>query len=367
MFKVTRAIINNMNHFPYLNNVDKISAKVIDGNSKDMKDRDVILIELDKLETDIRASNLKVFLQSYIKLRKARFFYITFPAMLTAATIAVFRLPLNYDKKVEVDAYKGNHKLYNSELGEAEFDDKYYITDSSLELSENNEDDIEYTNTIQNNSLTFKMYNDVNSILAKFTIDSDGGLNFNNIRVDDIVDFNDYGNYDFTNIPDEEYEDLINRVINILKSSDILSEEQKMSLNSLLASDDKTIVADIINFTKVGQKEILVSKDSSFAKMALALLTFFYIFMELQFLRDQKPNYFSKKMDELVVNKNGKLVYGYEERIGMIYGPIKLKIKFLEAEKVRIDRIKDEIFDKTHHHPDNCPILSRYEKKLTYR
>ena len=373
MFRFTRTLLNNINQLKYLKNINLIELKTnrstTDTETKDLSEqkKNYSIDELVHLETEVRVSNLKVFAEVYTKLRVKRFFTISLPAVLTAITIGTFCTPTRHDEVANVDVCKGTFKLYNSELGEAEYTKDYYQLehDESIfttRISEDNEKQLDVISKTTENTITFKMYDDIDSIFAKFTIDSDGKMSLYEISFDDIFDINDYESYEFKKL-DDNYMDLTNRIIKALNASDEVDDEEKEILNNLSESDKKVIITEVNKYVKIGEEELIVSKTNVAKKIILAFITALYIFIEATAIADEEEKVFSCYINKLK-NHYGML-YGREEDVGLIFGPVSCREEFVAAERERINRIKKELYENTIcSDPNRSPILTRYERKL---
>ncbi|MCH5166764.1 MAG: hypothetical protein J1F35_02615 [Erysipelotrichales bacterium] len=372
MLSTTKALLNNLNQITFRKNVNKLEIRP-DKEVKEKETKNMIyenkysVDELVNLETTIREKNLKVFASSYTRILKSRFFVVTLPALLSATTIGLLCAPGRYDTTKEVDVYKGEHTLYNSELGVSKYEDKYHIISNDEEssftyLSDKNEGDIQSIKYVKNNSVTFKMYDELKSILAKFSLSDDGELIINEINTGDIVDFTDYSEYSFSNL-DDDYDILVNRIINILSNSERLTEDQQMILKSLCESDMKLITIEVDKYTKKEKEELLVSKTLLLWRLVFFVVTAIYIGIEIDVLRQTEYARLKVKIPK-VINNSGELIYGEDEEVSLIFGPLSLREEFIAAEKDRILKVKEELYTNTLATVDNSPILTGYEKKL---
>lgn len=374
MLSTIKAIINNLNQFPYRKNINNVQVKtsgVANSNAKNLiPAQEHSLDEINRLETKVREKNLKVFSIAYFTVRSARFLYISLPAMLTASTIAYCFSPNYLNIHKDVDIYKGVHKLYNSELGVTEYEDKYLTLDTLESLANpyisDNGEEIEVTDYIKDDELVFKIYDDLNSFLAKFSINSDGELTLNNYVVGSIIDFNEYGEYDFSPV-DQDYDLLVTKTINILLESGVLSEKESTVLKNLSESDRRVIVTEIHNYFMTEKENILVSKSKLFSKSMFIILTICYYFALVMGLSQKKPHYLKCKGPK-IKNEKGELSFEKDSKeiyYGLIYGPLAIREEFIKAEYDRIMRIKNEI--EEHTNPYANSILTKYERSLKPR
>ena len=370
MFRLTKALINNVNQTTYLKNISKLKPKTIDTDTKDLVNdaKHDSLDEINRLETEVRAQNLKLFLNNYLGLRTYRFLTISLPAILTAGTIALFATPNRHDAMTNFTLTHGQQKIYSSEYGKTEIEKDYYVTTVgddllSRSVSANNEREIIESKSYLHDSLSFRIYDDVNSILAKFDIDSDGELTISHIKIGDYLDLNDYKDYNFENL-DQDYYDLINRIINALNATNTLTDEQKTLLNNLNESDKKVIVAELIKYTELPDQDILISKPNTLWRIIFAIVTGLYLLIESMLIKEYKSEFFYIESEE-IKNCNGELKKGEQFDYRLWFGPLRLKEEFIAAERDRIMRIKEEI-DKnaTSTVKNPAPILSRYERKM---
>lgn len=374
MFAIFKAVANNLNQIPYRKNINGVQLKTSEPIRVDAKNlvpaKKYSLDGLNKLETKVRKKNLKVFLTSYLVLRSARFIYISLPAMLTVGTIAYCFTPNTYNVYKDVETFRGEHKLYHSLKGVVEYEDKYvYLTlsESIIETDESElEEKIEAIDYLKDDELVFKIYDELNSFLAKFSFNSNGQLTLNDYVVGDVIDFNEYGKYEFgpTN---EDYDFLVTKIINILISSGVLTKEETDILMNLSESDKKVIVTEIHKYTQLENQRMLISKARYFAKSMWICATMVYYFALIMGLSQKKHHYLECKGYK-IKNENGELSFDKDSKeiyYGLIYGPLAIREHFLKAEYDRIMRIKNEI--EEHTNPYANSILTKYERSLKPR
>ena len=367
MFRLSKAILNNLNQIKYIKNINNLELKTSSTDSTETKDmidkEEYSLSRIISLETIDRETNLRIFTRYYSRLRLKRFVLISLPAIIGAATMAVSFLPDRYDSKGTGKVFDGNHKLYHSEFGETEYTEGYYLrgdldtfTARHVAQSENREE----TKVYRSDKLYFKMYDDVNSISVDFTMSDNGELYVKKVLTKDFLDTTDYKQYDFSNM-DAEFDSLVNRILEILRTSDNLSDEEKNVLNTLSKEEVKVIVTEVIKYTDLEEVELMKSKSRKPLKVFLFIDLFIYILVEICLLR-------SKGIGSLyeIYNEDGILRTSlYRKDLNIFYGPLKFKEEFLAAERDRINKIKEEIEKNVNIFDVNAtPILTNYEKKL---
>ena len=367
MFRLSKAILNNLNQMKFLKNINNLELKSSSTDSTETKDminkEEYSLSNIISLETTNREANLRIFAKYYSRIRLQRFVLVSLPAILGAATMAVSFLPNRYDDKGTGKVFDGNHKLYHSELGKTEYTEGYYLrgdidtfTARHVAQSENREE----TRVYRSDKLYFKMYDNENAISVDFNMADNGELYLKKVLTKDFIDTTDYKQYDFSNM-DSEYDSLVNRILEILRASDDLSEEEKNILNTLSEQEVKVIVTEVIKYTDLEEVDLMKSKTRKPFKVFLFIDLFVYILIEICLLRSRGTGSFYE-----LHNDNGTLKTSlYRKDINVIYGPLKFKEEFLAAERDRINRIKEEIEKNVNIFDVNAtPILTRYEKKL---
>lgn len=373
MFRLTRAIINNLNQFKYIKNINSLELKRSyndsDSETKDLvKDNNYSLDELKRLETEVRENNLKVFLNNYFHLRLDRFLCVSFPAMLTAGAIAFCSVPTKYEGEGAIRVYHGNHMLYNSELGETQYTTGHYIELSIDEEFDGMLEDeyLEETDSLKEDEVILKIFDNINSVVANFKLNNDGRLFIKNAKSGEYVNVSEYEKYEYSEV-DNNFDEIINQAIEVLNNTSTInfSDENKALLNSLTASEKKVIIAEIIKYTDTEDISIMMTKSRWLVKFICLVLAAAYIAFEYNQLKYRTPK-FTVGIGKKLENVNGELIEGkYNEKCGMIYGPLKAREEFLAAERDRIIKIKEEIEKNVIiAYPSKCPILTRYERKL---
>ncbi|MCH5166763.1 MAG: hypothetical protein J1F35_02610 [Erysipelotrichales bacterium] len=368
MLDITRAVLNNLNQARYLKNINRVNLRnvVRETNTKNLvaPTNQYSIDGIKNLQSNIRVKNLKCFVESYSYLKIQRFFVVTLPACLTAATIAVACVPNKDVKTGKVTTYNVEHTIYNSELGQATDSYKGYDRGFWNWLFRNNVDhskvDMKKLPFEFSSELSFKIYDGMDAFFAKFSINENGEISNTSAKTADYIDLETFDNIVFNEL-DSEYPIIFDKVIQMLKDSSLVSKDEEEVLDRLTESDKKTIVMEIVRYTKIGKEEVSMTKTNNQLRNIMIFFTLAYILIELAviFINELEPGTTSElKYTNGVLEKES-----YATRVGLFFGPMKLREAFLAAERERILRLRREIEDNLVDDSD-IKLLTRYERKL---
>lgn len=347
MLELTKAIINNINQVKYLKNIKRVTLRPSDEDRAYkalVQPSNFSTKELEKLQSSIRTKNLRFFATSYLYLRTQRFFAISLPAMLTAVTIGLGCSPSRIEDGT-VTTYKVTDTIYHSELGQTESEYTGYVrSDGSkfLQYKVAGDNDNFKELTSLSNKLSFKIYNESQAFTATFNLGSEGKISFSSSDLYDYIDISDFGDIVFNELEDE-YSVIYDKVVDMLLSNGSITKSGKEALSSLTDDEKKTIIIEIIQYTKQGEAVVPMVKSHKTAMIIMIIITLIYLISDTiaVFVYDHKPG-----TTWNISNKNGELEQtDFTSEKGAFYGAIKLKEEFLAAERDRIRRIKKEIED----------------------
>ena len=146
----------------------------------------------------------------------------------------------------------------------------------------------------------------------------------------------------------------------MLSNSGYVSRSIKETLTSLTEEEKKTVVIDVVKYTKIGEEEVSKVKSRVGARTILTLVLILYIIIEAYVIsQDCIPGY-TKNLSQ----KNGELSQDYNEsELGVFFGPVKLREIYLKAERERVLKLKEEI-EKNLEEGSEKKLLTRYERKI---
>lgn len=365
MFDLTKALINNINQVKFLRNADRVTLqkssvdKEKETNYYGVKNGS--LDKINRLQFDVRISNLKVFAENYGALRWKRFWFMSLPAILCGLSITSFFFPSRVNKKDTAHVYQESRTTYNSDYGETESEKDVYVLGEYGEFFHHelvdpdgeviDSDDVK-------DKIKFEIYNDKKYLTATINKDSDGILSVASADTGEYYDF-DSKNLEYHET-DEDYEVLYNKIISMLDNYNLLSDERK-ALNALSATDKKTIIIDIITYGDKGEADVILSKTRVPRRVVLIVILAIDLLINY-FVWDANQMRFFEYND--LDQKNGELYEGQSyDPANFIFLPIRQKEAFIAAERERIMRLYDEI-NKNVVEEDRKRLLTGYEKKL---
>ena len=364
MFRLTKAILNNVNDKPFENNMTETSL-VKDFKNKNLSKEEVAsLKKIYNLEMEARTDNLLIFAKHFSYVLLNRFFLVTLPAIISVATIKTAALP---NKEVEprmIEKHTGVHSLYNPDEGVREFSRtyleqyqvRYYDVDEEVKILPHDID----------KQIMIQIFDDEeNSFSAKFVVYSSGNFQYKlPTRYDDIYT----EKYDKCEITDSgnNFDELYNKIMKLIDEDNIISKKSRATLNKLTETEKRTILMEVIDYNSfIEEIEGAKTKSNIPKKVYYFALTSLYIALAYRYLKEKE---FKEKR---IYNDNGELKYEDEmKRFSLLYGPLKVRNAFIQAEADRIEQIKEEItFNIT---LGNCTeedyaILTDYEKELKYK
>lgn len=364
MFKIFRAVANNMSEGTYLKSVNNLEFKnnaLLDDQSNnqiEVIDKDHTLRELDKYQDEIRHENLRVFRRNILNARLEQFLIVTLPAVLVAGSITLWALPAKHVKTESLETYKRFETIISDNRQiDFESDKLYYSTFLGRDFVDKDKAS-DFTGSASQKRLEVYLTENLEGFLAKLNINSDGSLSINDIDTGTYLNLNDY---DFTNGKDisEKYVSLFDKTIDLMLESGYIGDESKEKLKSLRESEKLEIVAKIVEYKGIGYTDVDVYKSNWFWRIALSIIAGIYLWAVIFVLKnDGLPEFYE------LINKDGELIESeYKKDLGLFYLGTKYKEAFMAAERDRIKHIY-EIADKNLIGSSRDMMMTGYEKKL---
>ena len=363
MFKVLKAVLNNLNEKKYLKSLNNLEFKenvIEDNNSNNpvqVVDKNHVISELETLQDVMRHDNLQIYATNMLRARGKQFLIVTLPAVLTLSTALLWFLPANRVKSEKLDTYsRVETVICDNRQIEIEDPNLYYSTFLGRNFVD--EEKAKDLPTSTNKRIELYITSELNGFLAKLNIGSDGRLSISDIDSGTYLNLNDYDFSDAKEL-DSKYSNLFDTVIDLMLESGYITDEQKEELKTLSESDKKEIVATIIEYNDLGKTNVDVYKSNWFWRIALTIITGIYIWI-LGYIRKEDGPWNSY----VLTNDNGDLVESeYKQEIGLFHLGTKYKEAFLAAEKNRIQEI-EKIVD-TYLTPESKDIIfTGHEKRL---
>ena len=212
MSSYVQTIINNLNSMKYLHNINRVSPENIScsATSNNPVTKPASLDEIIKVEEEIRHENLKVFAKAYIPAKLQRFFVVSLPALIGAATIASFVAPTHYSKEKNYKMYNVETTTLSSDLGQNVQEEKYYTAAIKRNLIDQPE--LKYLAITSYDDVNFRIYDGTKSIVAKIQMNSDGSLRVNSVDAEDVIDKTGFEDLEYGDI-DPKYAQLFDDII----------------------------------------------------------------------------------------------------------------------------------------------------------
>lgn len=364
MLDTTKTIINNLNQFKFLKNIDRVTfEKEMSTETNNVVNESGSKDKIMKLQGDMRVSNLKTFASNYFTLRAYRFVVVSLPALLSAAAIWLIQTPSRVDKNDTAHYYVRNETIYDSDAGvSTTVKDTYDLGDSGeifshqLVQPENGE-----VITYATNKLLIEYHNGEACLTADLKIEGNGKMTVSSADVvNNYIDINNNDGLSFQDGNDDEYVALFDRALAIIEESSSLSKDEKDLLDSITNSEKKSIILNIIIYQDKGNVEVILSKTRIPRKVVLGLIAFIYDVLLIASYNYRKDEFGTTCLD----HKNGNLVTEGDVYDGSVwFSALKMKEAFLAAEKERILLLNKEIVENVRE-SDRNKLLTSYEKKL---
>lgn len=112
MLDTTKTVINNINQFKFLRNIDRVTfKKMLILRLTMWLVKKAVRKKIMELQNNLRVNNLKVFANSYFGLRLYRFFVLTLPAIITAGAIGLLSTPSRVNRNDTATHYTKEETL----------------------------------------------------------------------------------------------------------------------------------------------------------------------------------------------------------------------------------------------------------------
>lgn len=360
MLSTTKAIINSLNQFKYLRNINRVRLREtnIDSNYKNSS---FSLKNIEKLENEVRVDNLRVFIRNYTKLRLKRFWFVSFPALLTASSIIAFSPPSKLPTRDKLPTY--NHEMtdYNSNYGVRKVSEPVYVTDEGFKNYTLKDDNKGIKEGDVKDNIVFQMSNNDNYLVANLNISKGDMLSVSDVTVGDHFDFTEYNESEYTYDESDNFDLLYDKIVKMINEYVYLNDEEKEVLNKLSESDKKNVVIEVSKYVDLGETSLDVYKPKTVLKGVLICLLAINALINGLYLSDHKEVLSNFK--ELKHDGEGHLFEYGKRKTNIIYESIRYKEAFLAAERERLKMLEDEV-EKNINFSDRQKLFTRYEAKL---
>lgn len=357
---------NNLKEAKYLSNIDRVefdSART-DANSL-LSDREISKRreELDDIQIRVRHNNMRIYLKNMFDHRLKQVFSLAVPTALVVGTVASFVAPYRrvVDKKFTDTIVKESTILSNTNGQINDNSDIYYYSSSFFSLNEYTfvkDNEHGYSSSLCYDNLTYQISDGIDSVLAKFSYDSEGKLTFNSVDVGKYIDVSEY-DFSESSAIDEKYERLFDDVLNLILSEDDLSSEAKETLKVIAESEKKNIIINIVNYENVGAGTAEIYKSRFFQRFILLIVTGLYGALLYACCKDGDMT----KGTKLYVY-DGELQERENSKIGFLHVGLKYKEAFIRAEVERIKKAQ-ELAEEYVSEYDVSDLFTSFEKNLT--
>lgn len=355
-----KTVINNLNSLKYLRNINRVRPAdlPIDPTSNNPVTKPASLDEIIKNEEELRHHNLKVYASTYGAAKVQKFFVVSLPALIGAATIASFAVPNHYEKQKSYNMYNVETTTLSSELGQNVETEKCYTTGWS-EKTILDQPELKYLSNTSYDEVNFRIYDGTKSIVASINMSSDGSLTVSSVTAEDVIDMSGIENKDYGEI-DPKYSQLFDDIIEIIRDSSNLSKSEEEELNRLTSLEKSKIMVQIIEKEKLGKETVTIRASRTLLRVILLVVLVFYLFVEWMILSE---NGGLEENTPITVGRDGRLSEGGNEEFGFIFGPTKYREIFMRAERDRIIKAW-ELAKENISLEDQRRIFTHFEKKL---
>lgn len=369
MFRVVKAVVNNINRFKYLRHLKRVKYKdPLEDNVNDITPYVEVqnkIDEVNRLQTEVRSNNLRVFSKAITVARAKQFAVYTMPVVLVGTFFSTMIwpgiLPEPPVKTKSLDAYKVTQTVFNEEYsldavsdGNIYYDsltgNQKFVKETDKNLYSDEDQDIVY----------YRIRDEFGGLLAKIIITKDGQLSVDSV---DLANNHNGEEYNFGDAEpiSGEYAELLDELTATIYDSELVSEDERELLMALLASENKDVLVKVIEHEFLGTMDVeLYSKVVTWAQILLCITMLLYVTFAWWAVKEGDI-----KIKQLFRREDGELVLleDADERLSLSVK--QYKEEFLLAESERIRKIYDlycEIVSKKSYAPTE--LLTGYEKKL---
>lgn len=247
MLSTTKALINSLNQFKYLKNINRVRLRETNADSNYKNSNEVSLKKIEKLENEVRVNNLKVFTINYTKLRLKRFWFVSFPAVLTASLIIAFLPPSKLPTRAKLPTY--NHEMtdYNSSYGVRMVSEPVYVTDEGFKNYTLKDDNKGIKEGDVKDNIVFQMSDNDDYLVAKLNISDEDMLTMADVTVGDHFDFTEYNESEYTHDESDNFDLLYDKIVKMVDEYVYLNDEEKEVLDKLSESEKKMLLLRLVN------------------------------------------------------------------------------------------------------------------------
>ncbi len=360
MLSTTRAIINSINRFKYLKNINRVQLKPKETNFNFSKSN-VSLDEIEKLENEVRVNNLKVFSKNYAYLALKRFWFVSLPALLTASSIFTFVSSSKVSTKENLPTYDHEEMEYNSNYGVKKVSEPVYVTDEGLKNYTLAHESNGIKESFVQDNIVFRISNNDDCLVAKLNITNEDKLTLSEVKIGNYFDFTEYNPEEYSDDEAVNFDLLYDKIVSMINEYIKLTYGQKRVLETLSADEKKTVVINVSKYVNLRETSLDVYKSKMWLKIALIIALIINLVISGFTIWDDRDHI--TKFIELSFNDDGYLVECLKRNTNIIYEGIRYKEAFLAAERERIKLLEQEI-NKNVSCNDRQKLLTRYESHL---
>lgn len=357
--------INNLKETTYLSSIDRVEfdSTKTDGNdmlsdSQLQKRRE----KLDDVQIRDRHNNMRIYVKNLIDFRLGQLFTFVIPAALTVGTVASFIAPYRRvtDKDFSSKIVKESTILSDTEGQIMDNSEIYYYDNGFFSLNEDDfvkSNEYNYQRETNYNNLTYQISDGIDSMIAKFSYNSEGKLTFNNVDVGQYIDLNDYNFNEAVSI-DEKYEKLFDEVLDLILSEEDISSDVKAKLESIANSEERKTIIDIVKYENIGSGVTEVYKNRFWQRTLLLIVTGFWWALVFALFKAEDMSKGTK-----LYAYNGRLCTEDNKTIGFWHVGLKYKEAFIRAEAERIKKAQD-LAQEYVKDEDVSDLFTSFEKNL---
>lgn len=370
MLSTLKAVLNNCNQRTFIKNINRVKLEK-PNSGKDTNN--ITHIEgskegINNLSRDARVHNLKLFMNHYLSIRFYRFFYVSLPAVLTAAYLYPLTYPLRVEGEGDVNKYTKETTIYNFNEGEATTcEDVYDLSDREdfFKYKIMSPEGVSVLGVDDNvdNQIDIKVHDYESAFTASISWGDDGKLQTESFSaVLDYLDTCEFSNVQFLECEsDEEYEALFDRIIEILKESRYTDKDDEEFIDTLNSSDKKEIIMTITKYSEPEKSSVMLSKSE------IPMKIFYLVMLGLVWLA-VAVKYYARRSNYSVYDYRVNNGCFYETEYTRVPGnlfneALNVKEAFLAGERDRIIKLWEEIKENVALE-DQGKLLTKYEKKL---
>lgn len=350
MFKLTKAIINNINDKNYLKNKDSLkSSKLSTEHSNEMQ-------KIVELEEKNRHENLKIYIKNIAKLRAKQVTLIATPLLLGGLTIASFA-NAKFTKMKTIDRVCHITTLEFDEEALLSQEETFYARSYSLFGDKINYVDENTKNGFFGDFSSYALlyYGDgSDSLQVKFDINNDNTWQYNS-HTNNLYDKSANPHKEAINEVDEQYKELIKEATETFIKQADLSEEEIAYLHEIVSNNENDIIVKLNKCVNLGSMDLEVYKYHWIRCTLAVIADIVLLIFAIKYYYDDPPR-------QRIIADGSRLIetWCFSPNLFMAASKYSHRQAFLTAEENRINSINSIL--ESNGISDN--ILSKYEKKL---